>query len=470
MKPRLGTKKHTQWVAERIDACSTDLNVPISALRRDEFVDWQSTLDEEEDHVTKHDLIQLGGWTRVRAYAMDEAGTETPSVAVLGERRAIQHRNTHRSALERHLGDIETISSRLRESLADAIKAKPAKVSKLHKPRTKWAKSSKHEIVLHISDTHFGQCVDSAEVVGGRYDWEIAARRMGYLMHTVAGYRLENRKTTTLRLVVNGDLIEGKIHNDDRGVDMMASQIDGARQLLTSMIDYLRHHFPRIEVMCQSGNHERWPFRGPGRPTAQKYDSATTVVLRGVEQIFRACPDVRFHLPVTPFSVWKACGWNFFATHGDDVFQIGNPSKGLQYGGLPSKLYNIETWLRSTSQLDGRVNVVMLGHYHHPTITQIPGPKPQALLTVNGCASGQTAYGQTIGIPASSPVQTFWEVTEQQAVNGFHMLALDDADDTKSWEQIVPVPTPIGREIAKCVAAPTDFYALVNAVTKTSSR
>lgn len=467
MKPSVGSKKHTQWVTQRIRECAEDLGIPISQLRRDAFLDWQVDLD---DRVTPHDILQLGGWARVRPYAGDEAGEGIPEPEVLGERRGIQHRNTHRNALERHLGDVNYISSRLRESLADAVKQHPAKISNLTKPKPNWAKTSQREIVLHLSDTHFGQCVDPAEVVSGSYNWTLAARRMGYLAHEVAGFRREHRQNTTLRLVVNGDLIEGRIHNDDRGVDMMAAQIDGARQILTSVIDYLRHHFPRIEVMCQSGNHERWPFRGPGRPTAQKYDSATTVVLRGVEQIFRGCEDVRFHLPVTPFSTWQSCGWTYFATHGDDVFQIGNPSKAIQYSSLPGKLYNIETWLRSQSQISDRVHVVMLGHYHNPLITHIPGPKPQAFLTVNGCASGQTAYSQTIGVPSSSPVQTFWEATEHDPVDGFRMLVLDDADVSAAWEKIVPVPVPIGSAIPKCVAAPTDFYAFAQAITSSKKR
>lgn len=458
-KPTPGSSSHRKWVVQVLGDCAASLDTDIVYMTRTQFREYVAGNDIP---LTDKDLVSLGGFTRIKNYAYDALAQDPQaSAAVLGQIREVQHGNTHRRALERQLGDVDYIARRMEEALVAAVAKNPPKISKLTKPKINWKKPTAREIVVHISDTHFGQCVNPEEVAGGRYDWEIAARRMGYLCHQVAGYRKEFRKDTTLRLVLNGDLLEGKIHDDDRGVDLMSAQIDGTRQILTSMIDFFRHHFGRIEVIGQTGNHERWPFRGPGRPTAQKFDSATTTVLRGVEQIFRSAADVRFHIPLTPFSVWEACGWRFMATHGDDVFAIGNPGKGIQFQALFHKLYAMEVG----GDFGGRVNMVMMGHWHNPLLTRIPGIKPQPYLTVNGCASGRTAYTQTIGAPSASPVQTFWEVTTESPVADFQMCDLDSADTESIYEGIVPVPTPIGYTLPKNGAA-TDFYALAEAVRK----
>jgi hypothetical protein len=320
-----------------IGECAEDTGADFDSLTRNGFLEWsRASYEEPGTSATWEDIKTYGGWPQIRQYAKDKLGAgESPSREVLGQTREVLHRNTHRRSLERMVGDVEYISRRLRDALADAVEKNPPKLTKLNKATVAWDQPSQHEIVVLVSDTHFGQCVDPEEVLGGRYDWTIAARRMAKLVFDVAHYKhADIKRKSTLRLVFNGDLLEGRIHNDDRGVDLMAAQIDGSRQLIVSMIDYLRQHFPRIEVMCQTGNHERWPFRGHGRPTAQKFDSATTVVMRGVEQVFRHCQDVRFHLPLSPFSIWESCGWRLMATHGDDVFQVGNPSKGFKLDSL----------------------------------------------------------------------------------------------------------------------------------------
>lgn len=471
-KPVSGSTAHTQWIVDLIGKCAEEVtDGDIMRLSRDGFIVWSQGDGNNEHAVSRRDIEVLGGWGSIRQYANDDLALRAgPTPEELGQRRSVQHRNTHRNVLERKLGDIEYVRSRVGGAIQDAFTSTPVTISKLSKPAIDWKKPSSREIVVHVSDTHFGQCIDSEEVPGGRYDWQTAARRMAFLANAVVNFKNNGREDASLRLVLNGDLIEGKIHDDDRGVDFMTAQIDGARQIITAMIDFFRHHFTRIDVMGQSGNHERWPFRGPNRPTAQKYDSATTDMLRGIEMIFRSAEDVRFHIPKTPYSVWKSCGHTYFATHGDDVFKLGsNPSKSISFDKLPKALFDVESWIQANGDYK-KVAVVMLGHYHNPLITSIPGLRPQALLTINGCAVGRTAYTQTIGIPLESPVQTFWEVTSDSRMESFTLCALDPADDDARFDKIIPTPTPIGREIPKVNGATTDFHTLVNSVAGSKRR
>lgn len=452
-KPALDTKAHLEWLVERIEEASTELNTPIMEISRSVLLEWSQGTNVS---ISKRDVAAHGGYTAIRQYANDLCGQNIPTQEALGTKREVAQRNNSRRALERMVGDTETITSRMFNMLAKCVAANPPKISNLKK-RTDWSKPAKRHMMLHISDTHFGLTIDPHEVIGGRYDWPTAARRMGYLCHQVAECADDN---TELTFVVNGDIIEGTIHDDDRGQDMLTVQIDGTRQILTAMIDYLRLHFQRIRVVTQSGNHDRWPWKGAGRPTAQKYDSSTVTIMRGIEEIFRTAEDVTFVTPKTNFTCWTVGRWNFLATHGDDFFEIGNPSRSIEIAKLADKARRLE----DNNQTGGPVDVVLMGHWHFPLACRIPGKKTdQGWLVVNGCASGKTAYTVHIGVSCVSPVQTFWEVRDDSPVYNFRMADLHVADDNAAWNDIVAVPAGIGQPLPK-IRATSEFHKYVDQV------
>jgi hypothetical protein len=450
-EPGPSTKEQLVWLGGWIVRCADELGIPLAKLKRDQFNGWLTELaelDRPSTHLVRMlSAVEGAGWRGLLRYAQDYHGGERADLEALGAVREVRAATSYTQRLERLMGDTEYLHNRLTAALVKAVELHPPVLAKSGFAKTKvidWDAPSERELVCHVSDTHFGITVDSDEVAGGRYDWLIAARRMAYLCSQLADYKRQHRKTTSLRLVLNGDLFEGCIHNDDRGVDMLACQIDGTRQILTDMIDFLRQHFGRIDVECQSGNHERWPFKGPGRPTAQKYDGAATTVFRGLEAIFRDVGSVRWSIPKHPFSVWKSCGHWYCATHGDSVVSVGNVGRTVKLDAIFNNIHRFELGLG----LDGPLEVVMIGHYHTPGMHRIPGRSKQAWLNINGCASGQTAYSQTAGY-SSAPVQWFWEVTPDHPVGDMRMVDLVSADDDERLDAIVRRPVPIGENIGK---------------------
>ena len=453
MRPPTGSPEHKEYLASKIITAAEDLELNVRDLTRDGFRQW---IKDNDEVVTDYDIYTYGSWAAIKAYAWDIAGPAheaTPSGGELGQKRAVAHANTHRRALERQIGDVEYIYERLVTALQTAVEKNPPILTKLPKPKIKKEAAQDKAIVLHISDTHFGIVIDEEEVLGNKFDWTIASRRLAYLAKAVIEF---GKDFTKLVIVLNGDVIEGKIHNDDNGVDLLAEQCDGTRQLLTSLIDLFRSFFDTIEVYCTSGNHGRWPFKGPGRATAQKYDSASTLIYRGLEAIFRDIEDVTFSIPKTPFSVFDVCGHTVFATHGDtNGFEIGNPGKSISTDKLRTIAMTIEC-----SKLVGSPEIYMVGHYHFPMWCRIPNGPDNAHFMINGSLSGIAAYANSIGIYSGTPVQTFFVTTDKKAVESFHQIDLHHADKDESLNKLIPVPAPLGTSVLPR-AANTDFYALL---------
>lgn len=456
-RPPKGTPQHREWIAQQFINAAAAIGVNVSELSRSALRDW---IQETESELHNGD-IRMYGFGPMRAYAWDKAGNEneaTPAPEELGQRRTVVHANRHRRALERHLGDVEYIYEKLASSLELAVKNNPPVLRELPEPSIVIdSRRSDKAIVAHVSDTHFGLNVDPKEVLKNQYNWTIAARRMGRFCYKLA--QKANNNYGTLHLVLNGDIIEGKIHNDDNGVVLLAEQCDGSRQILASMIDFFRTQFDEIFVECTSGNHGRWPFKGPGRATAQKYDSAATLIYRGLEQIFRDVPEVSFTIPKTPFTCFDVCGHMIFATHGDTVINVGSPGKSLNLDNIVRQVLGIQV----SEILPSRPDVVMLGHYHVPSWFRIPNGPTNSHLTINGSASGLSPFGNSIGIYSGTPVQTFFVVSKEKAVDGFHMVNLNEADKDEMYEQIVPIPHPLGVPQTP-QAYTTDFYSLMDAV------
>lgn len=452
-KPAKGTTEHRDWLLGWIRDCASELGVELTKLKRDAFLRWcMGSGQPVEERPTQSDVEARGyadgvKWRTILEYAADRLGAyPEPSRCDLGAAREMERAVTHRRKLERLIGDEEYYVERLRSALRDAIEANPPTISKLYKPKLDMDKPERREIVVHISDLHIGHLVDKREVPAGSYNYQIAARRMAYLCNQVADY--DHGPDTALRVVWEGDIITGSIHSDDRGIDMLSAQCDAARQILTSMLDFWRHHFTKIYVQCSTGNHDRYSHRDHGkRPTAQKYDSNSTLIYRGVEQVFRGAPDVRFDIPLTPWSTWNSCGFTYLSTHGDGVFKVASPWKAVDNEKLFSQLWK----LQANTNID-KIDVVMIGHHHWPSKFRIPGKRPNGHVMINGAACGSSGFPQTENMAPVDPVQCFWECTDRFSVGNYREADLWVADDDPRFDSIVPTPVPIGTELPKIAA------------------
>jgi hypothetical protein len=368
------------------------------------------------------------------------SGDETPTAAELGERRATQRDLLHARRLERLVGDAEHWTDRVSRALVAAIRDTPP--VQYGAPRTAHVGyTGDREVVVLLSDMHYGLRIDSREVPGSQYGWVEAARRTAYVVREAAAYKPAHRDSSTCRLLLGGDIIEGEIHGPMREHDALAAQLDGARQILTHAIAYLRSAFSRVDVVCVPGNHGRWPHQ-TGRAVSSKWDGAVTVLYRCLEAIFAHDAGVTWTIPRTPYATWQAPGGATCAlTHGDTVVRAGSPGRTVHAHQIAAQL---RQWNAArASQSLPPIRALALGHYHVPLRVAL---EDGADIVVNGSMCGTAAYAQgAYGAHGSRPAQMIWESTARHAVGDLRVVEVAQADDDASLDSVIPRVREIGE-------------------------
>jgi hypothetical protein len=432
-RPTRGTDEHRAWIvacyveaARRIGCHPYQVGrVRLAACADGTEASWPG----------ERDVAAIGGGMRLRALLAYEHD-EQPEPAELAQRQTTSRTLAYVRKLERDAGDSRSVVDRLRAALADAVAANPPQLIRRDRAPDVHASPDSAETVALLSDTHYGSIIERAEVPSNAFDWTIAARRTALFASQIAAWKPHHRSASRLRLLLGGDIIEGEIHGQSRAIDALATQVDGARQILTAMIDYLRGHYAEINVVCTPGNHGRWPQR-EGRAVSQKWDGLATVLYRGLEAVFRACPDVRFSIPLTPYSTWTAPGGVTCAlTHGDTVIHGGALGRSVNVERLATQ---VRRW--NAARPSDAIRVLAMGHYHTPLVTEL---EDGTVLVVNGTLSGTAPYAQSLGVHGSHPVQLLWESVPGHPVGDVRFVRLSAADGDAALDAIVPTPTPIG--------------------------
>lgn len=388
--------------------------------------EFMSTLPHAKSGITEWDVRKLGGFAACRKASF-------PEPADLPGKRGVAIRKAYVSKLEREAGNFDYYLDAVAAKMGEVLAENPIKVAKVKPLVFKALKDDKtREVVAFISDTHFGLEIDNAEVPTNTYSWEIAARRMGKFAEQVASYKIDHRGSTPrLRLLLGGDLAQGVIHLDDAGTDLITNQVLGTVDILTKMIDYLRYYFKEIVVECVPCNHLRLPHKAPGRATAQKWDAFSTMIHGMLQAAYRETDQVVFHVAKTPYADFEILGNRFYMTHGDTVFEVGNPGTDISVKNITNKVNTLNANVKGQ-----RYSVVLIGHVHTPlciTLTRAGGVE----LIVNGTGSGADPYSQSIGYEASVAVQTIFEVTKGFPVGDYRKIHLDDASFDRRYESIV---------------------------------
>jgi UDP-2,3-diacylglucosamine pyrophosphatase LpxH len=342
--------------------------------------------------------------------------------------------SSHRKKIENQLGTRAMLNKEFAESFQETVSKIDFKIHKPVKDTKIIKKPSARTLVAHMSDTHFGCNVDSAEMGGlNRYDWTIASRRAALFAEQIVKYKPHYRKETDLVLVINGDIIAGMIHNQEWFVDLLTTQFAGTLSILTQMISYLAQNFRNVKVVFQPGNHGRSMHKASTeRGTTHKWDSYETQIYIAIREVCKAkLPNVTVDIPVSPFAIFEAQGHNFFVTHGDTVINVGNPGKAINIGSINNQVNKL-----NASHLGGNKKFagVIIGHVHTPTLQLM---ESGCMLIINGCLSGLDPYANSIGIFDSNPTQQIFEVTEKHAVGDVRFIQVKDADNNTALDNII---------------------------------
>lgn len=382
--------------------------------------------NRENHHVTKHEIELHGTWSELMRKHFPrprDLMVESASRQVRGYKRR----------LDRTVGDTEFLNEEFRKNFAKLLEKNPLIVHK-SRPETKLKLEPIERVLFaQLSDTHNGANILKAEVAGrNEFDWTISSRRHAYFARAIGDYKLQHRATTSLRLGLNGDIIAGLIHNQEWYVDLLVNQFAGALHILAQFVTYLSNKFAFIEIDCTTGNHGRNIAKGTaGRALVQKYDSYETMLYLSLKQISeRSCDNVKINIPMAPFAEFEVFGHSYIQTHGDTFFSMPNPGSKLDMNNLRSQMDRINSAREDTKTVD----VILLGHYHTPTVQMTETGK---FIIINGTLMGLDPFAQSIGIHGNCPAQMMFEATKDHAVGDFRVEKLGDADKDKDLDRII---------------------------------
>jgi hypothetical protein len=407
---------------------------------RDVNVEWQEeddgtyTLSSEDSttrptDVTKHDLETYGGWAKLKHDAAHVVGVPPESNAAAV--RGVELRNLYVRRLERKTATQEYFHERLTETFHDVFSKN--KVTLTTGNYVKKKKPTRKTLTLLWSDLHFGIDVFDHEVYKSRYNWLIASRRMGMLCQDAVDW--DDVQETELRIILNGDIMQGVIHLNDANIRPMTEQIWGATAILTSSLDFLRRFFGKITVVCLPGNHDRMTYKDTGRATTQRWDSHAHSVYLALKQGFRDDTGVSFEIPTTAIGLSDDMNDGYIlSAHGDTEPDPRNISKKIDTERLAIKLLK----LKESQAVDRKISVALFGHWHTPTIQMLPSG---TWIVVNGSLIGSEPFGQNVvGEFNCQPAQIMFDSEPGRPLNKLRIVQVKEADNDKNYNKIVPVP------------------------------
>ena len=151
--------------------------------------------------------------------------------------------------------------SGLEAVLYDTVQAAPP--IKIPKPAKLSKNKTDETLVLALACLHIGEVVKKGAMGGlNEYNVDIAVRRFQFCIEEVISFTTDNMRThrfNEIKVILMGDMVSGDIHDElkDTNEVHIVEQVHIAATVIAQGIMELARVFPKVEVVCVSGNHGR---------------------------------------------------------------------------------------------------------------------------------------------------------------------------------------------------------------------
>lgn len=314
-----------------------------------------------------------------------------------------------------------------RQQLQACIERLPATSVKAYKPKKK--KPVERILNLLWSDLHFHSLLDPREVPVA-YGPVEEARRLAALCVQAAEYKRDHRDETVLAINLAGDIIQGQLH-DPRDGAPLAEQFAAALHLLDQAVTFLSTQFRRVDIRCTPGNHGRNTARHRERATLQKWDSIENMLYFALKTGCGRLSNVTIDVPYRPFYVYDSFGDKVFVTHGDTVFNPGNPGASIDVGRIQNQINKFNAPRKDSE----KAKLFCVGHVHTGAVVQVGR---DVTFMSNGALVPPDAYAGSIGIHDTRCGQQMWESVPGRVVGDSRFVDVDESTDAdKSLDRVV---------------------------------
>lgn len=285
---------------------------------------------------------------------------------------------------------------------------------------------------LALSDWHWGEVIDSEQVMGvNSYDLGIAHNRASKVIDGAiecAFEHIANPKYPGIVVHILGDMLAGVIH-DELIITSEKEVLQVHLDLLGVMIGSLKKladAFGRVFVPCVPGNHGRLTKKPRAKNYA--YDSLDWHLYQLLAKYFEDDDRIRFLIADGEDAQFKIYDWTYRISHGAQ-FRGGDGIIGPL-----GPIVRGDTRKRAQARdMNNEYDILVMGHFHQHIALQ--------RIICNGCLSGFSEYAFKGVFPYEKPTQSFW-ITHPEYGKTFDLpifaerkMNFQERKDWVSWKE-----------------------------------
>lgn len=366
-------------------------------------------LDQEYKEETKLDNPEFD---RLKGYGLDE-------------NEILQQAINENSKLKKQIKEL-TIENSLTKILSSVIKESVSSLNYNYKTPVNIISNKKSKIqeeaILLLSDLHADEVV-KPESVGNmeRFDFGVACRRAEVLVDSsinILKSTFNNYQYDTLNLILNGDLVQGTIHNS---VNCFENAIKGAMatgELISNMILDFANHFKKIKVSSVSGNHGR--FDNKKNYNAPKLNWDYLVAYYAIARLQNLIDSgvLEYELPESWSHMISIYNYNIMIFHGDDIKSF----QGIPFYGIARKTSRLNSL---NASLNKKIDYYMVGHFHNSSqLTEVG-----STTIMNGSFTATDAYAYNSLSVCSDPSQMLMSINPNRGITWRLPIKLRGSDN-----------------------------------------
>lgn len=170
-------------------------------------------------------------------------------------------------------------------------------------------------LVLVLSDEHFGS-VETPEVSNNTFNYEVAKRRLDYMVDKVLANPLQSYNLVVLELL---DVLQGIIHNAEYlSEEGFTAAMIKVVEVYVDLYSKLSPAYDRIDVYVTGDNHSRVTQK----PTSyMKYDNFGIMTMKMIEMVLKAkgLKNVHFYFTKNEYHLVRINDAETLVFHGDTI-------------------------------------------------------------------------------------------------------------------------------------------------------
>jgi len=264
-------------------------------------------------------------------------------------------------------------------------------------------KATSEEVVILLSDIHYGEVVSSEAMLDSNaYDTIIAKERLDKWYNAIRSIlnKLNGYNHKKINLFLLGDMVNGMIHEELKSGTCEVDQVLELGEIIAQIIFELSKEFD-IDVCGVIGNHGRMTKKPSFK---KKYNNFDYLVYKFVEIRCQNLTNVTFNFPKSGMCVKEINGHNFLLRHGDCKAQsfMGIPFYGIQRAS--SKITQTIAYLK-----DMYIHYEVLGHFHTTNVLEKVGGS----VIMNGTLKGGDEFALESMLTSCEAKQTIFGVHKE---------------------------------------------------------